>query len=60
MDFAGHHDRHGVWHLDGVTGPDEYTALVRDNVFTNLMAAHNSAPRRRPAVDTPSGRAGRR
>jgi alpha,alpha-trehalose phosphorylase len=37
----GHHDRHGVWHLDGVTGPDEYTALVRDNVFTNLMAAHN-------------------
>ena len=37
----GHHDRHGVWHLDGVTGPDEYTAVVRDNVFTNLMAAHN-------------------
>ncbi len=37
----GHHDRHGVWHLDGVTGPDEYTALVRDNVFTNLMAVHN-------------------
>jgi trehalose/maltose hydrolase-like predicted phosphorylase len=24
-----------------VTGPDEYTAVVRDNVFTNLMAAHN-------------------
>jgi alpha,alpha-trehalose phosphorylase len=37
----GHHDRHGVWHLDGVTGPDEYTAMVRDNVFTNLMAMHN-------------------
>jgi alpha,alpha-trehalose phosphorylase len=37
----GHHDRHGVWHLDGVTGPDEYTAIVRDNVFTNLMAAYN-------------------
>ena len=37
----GHHDRHGVWHLDGVTGPDEYTAVVRDNVFTNLMAADN-------------------
>ncbi len=37
----GHHDRHGgVWHLDGgVTGPDEYTALASDNVFTNLMAA---------------------
>ncbi len=37
----GHHDRHGVWHLDGVTGPDEYTAIVRDNTFTNLMAAYN-------------------
>jgi trehalose/maltose hydrolase-like predicted phosphorylase len=37
----GHHDRHGVWHLDGVTGPDEYTAVVRDNVFTNLLAARN-------------------
>lgn len=37
----GHHDRHGVWHVDGVTGPDEYTAVVDDNVFTNLMAARN-------------------
>ena len=37
----GHFDRHGVWHLDGVTGPDEYTAVVRDNLFTNLMAALN-------------------
>lgn len=37
----GHHDRHGVWHIDGVTGPDEYTALTDDNVFTNLMAARN-------------------
>ncbi len=37
----GHHDRHGVWHVDGATGPDEYTAVVRDNLFTNLMAAHN-------------------
>ena len=37
----GHHDRHGRWRIDGVTGPDEYTAIVRDNVFTNLMAAEN-------------------
>ncbi len=37
----GHHDRHGVWHVDGATGPDEYTAVVRDNLFTNLMAAFN-------------------
>ncbi|MCU1594477.1 MAG: treP [Frankiales bacterium] len=37
----GHHDRHGAWHLDGVTGPDEYSAVADDNVFTNLMAARN-------------------
>jgi trehalose/maltose hydrolase-like predicted phosphorylase len=37
----GNYDRHGEWHIDGVTGPDEYTAVARDNVFTNLMAAHN-------------------
>ena len=37
----GHHDRHGDWHLDGVTGPDEYSAIADDNVFTNLMAARN-------------------
>jgi alpha,alpha-trehalose phosphorylase len=37
----GHHDRHGVFHIDGVTGPDEYSALADDNVYTNLMAARN-------------------
>jgi len=37
----GHHDREGRWHIVGVTGPDEYTAVVADNVFTNLAAAHN-------------------
>ncbi|WP_432547198.1 glycoside hydrolase family 65 protein [Kineococcus sp. SYSU DK004] len=37
----GHHDRDGKWHVVGVTGPDEYTAVVADNVFTNLAAAHN-------------------
>jgi alpha,alpha-trehalose phosphorylase len=31
----------GNWHLDGVTGPDEYSAVVDDNVFTNLAAARN-------------------
>ncbi|MFI5099977.1 MAG: glycoside hydrolase family 65 protein [Actinomycetes bacterium] len=36
----GHHDRHGGWHIDGVTGPDEYSAIADDNVYTNLMAAH--------------------
>ena len=37
----GNHDLHGVWHLNGVTGPDEYSAVADDNVFTNLMAARN-------------------
>src|SRR5690606_41672908 len=37
----GHHDRHGRFHIDGVTGPDEYSALGNDNVYTNLMAQRN-------------------
>ncbi|MFG1609757.1 glycoside hydrolase family 65 protein [Actinoplanes sp. NPDC049265] len=37
----GHHDRHGVFHLNGVTGPDEYTAVADDNVYTNLLARRN-------------------
>lgn len=27
-----------VFHIHGVTGPDEYTAVVNDNTYTNLMA----------------------
>jgi alpha,alpha-trehalose phosphorylase/kojibiose phosphorylase len=27
--------------VDGVTGPDEYTALVDDNAFTNVVVRHN-------------------
>jgi alpha,alpha-trehalose phosphorylase len=37
----GNFGRDGKWHISGVTGPDEYTALVDDNVYTNLAAAHN-------------------
>jgi alpha,alpha-trehalose phosphorylase len=37
----GTYGRDGKWHVAGVTGPDEYTALVDDNVYTNLAAAHN-------------------
>ncbi|MEU8735338.1 glycosyl hydrolase family 65 protein [Streptomyces tendae] len=37
----GHHDHHGRFHIDGVTGPDEYTAVKDDNTYTNLMAAAN-------------------
>jgi trehalose/maltose hydrolase-like predicted phosphorylase len=37
----GHHDVAGRWHIAGVTGPDEYSAVTDDNAFTNLMAARN-------------------
>ncbi|GGI04659.1 glycoside hydrolase family 65 protein [Egicoccus halophilus] len=30
-----------AFHLHGVTGPDEYTTVVNDNAFTNLMARQN-------------------
>ncbi len=39
--WLGHYDRGGQFHLDGVTGPDEYSALANDNVYTNLMAQRN-------------------
>jgi alpha,alpha-trehalose phosphorylase len=31
----------GCFCINGVTGPDEYTALVNNNYFTNLMAREN-------------------
>jgi alpha,alpha-trehalose phosphorylase len=34
-------DDEGISHIDGVTGPDEYSALVDDNLYTNLMARAN-------------------
>jgi alpha,alpha-trehalose phosphorylase len=44
----GHHDSSGEFRIDGVTGPDEYTAIVDNNVYTNLMAQQNL----RVAADT--------
>ncbi|WP_414938570.1 glycoside hydrolase family 65 protein [Amycolatopsis sp. cmx-11-51] len=37
----GHFDRHGRFRIDGVTGPDEYSAVADNNVYTNLMARRN-------------------
>ncbi|KJK44199.1 glycosyl hydrolase [Lentzea aerocolonigenes] len=37
----GHHDRHDGFRIDGVTGPDEYSAIVDNNVYTNLIAQQN-------------------
>ena len=39
----GSHDRDGRFRIDGVTGPDEYSAIVDNNVYTNLMAQRNLA-----------------
>lgn len=30
----------GFFHLDNVTGPDEYSVLVNDNYYTNALIAH--------------------
>jgi len=51
----GHFDVEHGFRIDGVTGPDEYTAVVDNNVFTNLMAQRNlreaaEAVRRQPDV----------
>ena len=37
----GYHGDDGRFHIDGITGPDEYSAIVRDNIYTNLGAARN-------------------
>lgn len=45
----------GAFRIDGVTGPDEYSAVADNNVYTNLMARRNllvaiDAVRRHPGV----------
>jgi alpha,alpha-trehalose phosphorylase len=37
----GHHDGGGRFRIDGVTGPDEYSAVADNNIYTNLMAQRN-------------------
>ena len=37
----GHFDRGGEFRIDGVTGPDEYSAIADNNLYTNLMAQRN-------------------
>ena len=51
----GHHDPTGRFRIDGVTGPDEYSAVADNNVYTNLMAQLNmraaaEAAERHPGV----------
>ncbi len=37
----GHFDADGRFRIDGVTGPDEYSAIADNNLYTNLMAKRN-------------------
>jgi alpha,alpha-trehalose phosphorylase len=37
----GHYDSQRRFRIDGVTGPDEYSAVADNNVYTNLMAQRN-------------------
>ena len=37
----GAHGSDGHFRIDGVTGPDEYSALADNNVYTNLLAQEN-------------------
>jgi len=37
----GHHDAAAEFRIDGVTGPDEYSAVADNNVYTNVMAQRN-------------------
>jgi alpha,alpha-trehalose phosphorylase len=37
----GQHDAMGRFRIEGVTGPDEYSAVKDNNIYTNLMAQRN-------------------
>lgn len=37
----GHYDREGRFVINTVTGPDEYTAIVNNNYYTNAMVAYH-------------------
>jgi alpha,alpha-trehalose phosphorylase len=37
----GYFDAGGEFRIDGVTGPDEYSAIADNNVYTNMMAKRN-------------------
>ncbi|WP_263120588.1 glycosyl hydrolase family 65 protein [Cellulomonas fimi] len=41
LGFWRGHNGDSSFHIHGVTGPDEYTTVVNDNLFTNVMARAN-------------------
>lgn len=57
LGFWRESDGEDSFHIHGVTGPDEYTTVVNDNLFTNVMARFNlrfaARTVREMAVDDP-------
>jgi alpha,alpha-trehalose phosphorylase len=49
----GQHDAMGRFRIEGVTGPDEYSAIKDNNIYTNLMAQRNLACAAGEAVRLP-------
>jgi alpha,alpha-trehalose phosphorylase len=49
----GQHNAEGHFRIEGVTGPDEYSAVKDNNVYTNLMAQRNMAGAADLAVKLP-------
>lgn len=41
LGFWRHTNGESSFHIHGVTGPDEYTTVVNNNLFTNVMARHS-------------------
>jgi alpha,alpha-trehalose phosphorylase len=53
----GHHDPEGRFRIDGVTGPDEYSAVADNNIYTNLLAQRNMRAAADAAARHPRGAA---
>ena len=41
LGFWRRENSHSTFHIHGVTGPDEYTTVVNDNLYTNVLARFN-------------------
>ncbi|MGD0062993.1 MAG: glycosyl hydrolase family 65 protein [Streptosporangiaceae bacterium] len=50
----GQHDAAGRFRIEGVTGPDEYSAVKDNNIYTNLMAQRNLSYASELAVRMPA------
>ncbi len=54
----GHHDTQGQFRIDGVTGPDEYSAVADNNLYTTSWPSTISPRRQTSPSDIPTGLVG--